>query len=74
MGIWGTKMNNKIVQWFAASLIMDGLLTAPGWRLRGAGTAEAVLGLVFLNRNPIEVTAFYRLVAAGYAAIDPGWR
>lgn len=50
------------------------LLDLPSWQLRGAGAAETVLGLAVLGKAPLEVYTLYRLVAPGYAAIDPGWR
>jgi SAM-dependent methyltransferase len=50
------------------------LLDLPTWQLRSAGAAEAGLGLAVLNEAPLSVSSFYQVVAAGYAAIDPGWR
>jgi SAM-dependent methyltransferase len=50
------------------------LLDLPIGQLRAAGAAEAALGLAVLNRAPLDVPTLYRLVAPGYAAIDPGWR
>jgi len=54
--------------------LINKLLEVPSWQLRGAGIAEAGLGLAVLYRFPPEVSALYRLIAPGYAAIDPGWR
>ena len=54
--------------------MIEWLLDLPAWQLRGAGAAEAALGLAVLSRAPLDVPGLYRLVAAGYAAIDPGWR
>jgi SAM-dependent methyltransferase len=50
------------------------LLDLPAWQLRVAGAVEAALGLVVLKRTPLDTPTLYRLVAPGYAAIDPGWR
>jgi len=55
----------KMIEW---------LLELPVWQLRGAGAAEASLGLAVLNQAPLDVPTLYRAVAGGYAAIDPGWR
>jgi SAM-dependent methyltransferase len=55
-------------------MMIEWLLGLPAWQLRGAGAAEAGLGIAILKEAPIDVPSFYRLVAAGYAAIDPGWR
>lgn len=54
--------------------MIESLLALPVWQLRGAGAVEAGLGLAVLKKAPLEVTTLYRLVASGYAAIDPGWR
>jgi SAM-dependent methyltransferase len=54
--------------------MIEWLLNLPVWQLRAAGAAEASLGLALLSRAPLDVPGLYRLVAAGYAAIDPGWR
>ncbi len=54
--------------------IVAWLLHLPIWQLRGAGAAEASLGLAVLGSAALDVPAFYGLVAGGYAAIDPGWR
>lgn len=54
--------------------LIEWLLNLPAWQLRGAGAAEAALGLAVLSWAPLDVPALYRLVAPGYAAIDPGWR
>lgn len=50
------------------------LLSLPAWKLRGAAAIETGLGLVLLGKSFLIVPTFYRLVAKGYAAIDPGWR
>lgn len=54
--------------------MIERLLDLPTWQLRGAGAAEAGLGLAVMGRAPLDVPTFYRWVAPGYAAIDPGWR
>lgn len=60
-----TSLYHKMIAW---------LLNLPIWQLRGAGAVEAFLGLVVIGKAPMDVISFYRFVAAGYAAIDPGWR
>lgn len=64
---FGQRVNpyRKMIEW---------LLDLPLWQLRAAGAAEAGLGLAVLQKVPLEVTTLYRLVASGYAGIDPGWR
>jgi SAM-dependent methyltransferase len=54
--------------------LIDWLLDLPAWQLHGAGAAEAALGVAVLGKTPLDVPTLYRLVALGYAAIDPGWR
>lgn len=50
------------------------LLKRPSWLLRGTGALGLGLGLAVLNQAPIDVQTFYKWVARGYAAIDPGYR
>ena len=54
--------------------MIEWMLGLPNWQVRGAGAAEASLGVAVLREAAFDVPSFYRLVAAGYAAIDPGWR
>lgn len=46
----------------------------PSWQLRGAGALEVGLGITILKQAPIDAQSFYRPIARGYAAIDPGYR
>ena len=64
---WGQRKSpyRRMIEW---------LLDLPTWQLRGAGAAEAGLGLLVLGKAPLDVPTLYRWVASGYAAIDPGWR
>lgn len=50
------------------------LLALPAWQLRGAAAIETGIGLTLLGKSSLKVPTFYKLVAKGYAAIDPGWR
>jgi SAM-dependent methyltransferase len=54
--------------------LINQLLNLPAWQLRGAATIEAGVGLVLIGKSSLTVPTFYKLVAKGYAAIDPGWR
>lgn len=54
--------------------LINQLLNLPAWQLRGAATIEAGVGLVLIGKSSLTVPTFYRLVAKGYAAFDPGWR
>jgi SAM-dependent methyltransferase len=53
---------------------IDWLLSWDAWQLRGVGAAQAALGAALLDRAPLDVRALYRLIAAFYELIDPGWR
>ncbi|MAT41377.1 MAG: hypothetical protein CL609_03475 [Anaerolineaceae bacterium] len=54
--------------------IISRLLDLPAWQLRGGGAIEAGMGVALLGKSSLDVPTFYRLVARGYATIDPGWR
>lgn len=53
---------------------IDRLLELPSWQLHSAGAVEVGVGLAILHQAPTQVQSFYRMVARGYAIIDPGYR
>jgi len=64
-------------------LLADGLLRivgraaafrVPGIDTRLLGGAETALGLLLLDRAPIEPASFYRVVAPVYDQLSPAWR
>jgi SAM-dependent methyltransferase len=75
--------DRRLVRITGGVLLADGLLRiagraaavrVPGIHTRLLGGAETALGLVLLDRAPIEPASLYRVVAPVYDQLSPVWR
>jgi SAM-dependent methyltransferase len=77
------RFERRLVRLAGGILLADGLLRIAGrgaaFRLPGPhtpwlGAAETALGLVLLDRTPLEPVSLYRVLAPVYDLLSPVWR